>query len=180
MSTQQIKVIYKNETKKFKKPADYETLQQQTLKAFGATLPKNFKFFYQDPEGDLISISCQEDLDEAYSSMTQLRLFVEASIQEARNLLEPEFSMRSSSLNMPLQMSQHASGGQNILGQAQFQNAFDNSLHSVIRPSDEEFKQMRGDGGRDFSQDFEDITGHLLSEQKSINMNQTPIQVVDQ
>ena len=98
----QLKVIYKNETKKFKKPADYQSLIQQTLKAFGSTLPKNFKFFYQDPEGDLISISCQEDLEEAYSSMGALRLIVEASIQEARNLMEPEFSMRSSSLNMPL------------------------------------------------------------------------------
>lgn len=58
MSAQQIKVIYKNETKKFKKPAEYENLHQQTVKAFGASLPKNFKFFYQDPEGDLISISC--------------------------------------------------------------------------------------------------------------------------
>jgi hypothetical protein len=77
--------------------------------------------------------------------MTQLRLFVEASIQEARNLLEPDFSMRSSSLNMPMQMSHQASGGgQNILGQAHFQNAFDNSLPSVIRPSDEEYKEMRG------------------------------------
>jgi hypothetical protein len=100
--SQQIKVIYKNETKKFKKPNDYESLIQQTQKAFGSTLPKNFKFFYQDPEGDLISISCQEDLEEAYSSMSALRLIVEASIQEARNLMEPEFSMRSSSLNMPL------------------------------------------------------------------------------
>jgi len=81
--------------------------------------------------------------------MSQLRLFVEATIQEARNLLEPEFSMRSSSLNMPLQMSQHASGGQNILGQVQFQNAFDNSLPSLIRPSDGDYKGMPS--GRDFS-----------------------------
>jgi hypothetical protein len=103
----QLKVIYKNETKKFKKPADFETLLSQTVKAFGQTLPKNFKFFYQDPDGDLISISCQEDLEEAYSSMGALRLFVEASIEQARQLLEPDFSMRSSinSLNMPLQIT---------------------------------------------------------------------------
>jgi ribosomal protein L40E len=81
MSNQvQVKVIYKNETKKFRKPNDYDTLLQQTVKAFGPTLPKNFKFFYQDPEGDLISISCQEDLEEAYSSMNALRLIVESSI----------------------------------------------------------------------------------------------------
>jgi hypothetical protein len=34
--------------------------------------------------------------------MGALRLIVEASIQEARGIMEPEFSMRSSSLNMPL------------------------------------------------------------------------------
>ena len=38
--------------------------------------------------------------------MSALRLIVEGSINEARNLLEPDYSMRSSSLNMPLQMSQ--------------------------------------------------------------------------
>lgn len=81
MNTQQLKVIFKNETKKFKKPAEYDLLLQQTQKAFGSTLPKNFKFFYQDPDGDLISISCQEDLEEAYASMTNLRLFVETSIE---------------------------------------------------------------------------------------------------
>ena len=98
------------------------------MKAFGATLPKNFKFFYQDPEGDLISISCQEDLEEAYSSMTTLRLIVEAPIQEARNLMEPDFSMRSSSLNMPLQTSQHHN--QNPLSQAQY---FDQDPSAILR-----------------------------------------------
>ena len=93
--SQQIKVIFKNETKKFRKPSDYLSLLHQTEKAFGSSLPKNFKFFYQDPEGDLISISCQEDLEEAYSSMQNLRLIVESSIQEARNIMEPEYSMRS-------------------------------------------------------------------------------------
>jgi hypothetical protein len=93
--SQQIKVIFLNETKKFKKPADYQTLVIQTEKAFGPSLPKNFKFFYQDPEGDLISISCQEDLEEAYSSMSALRLLVESSIAEARQQMEPDFSMRS-------------------------------------------------------------------------------------
>lgn len=36
--------------------------------------------------------------------MSQLRLFVEASIEGARQQIEPDFSMRSS-INMPLQMS---------------------------------------------------------------------------
>ena len=158
----QIKVIYKNETKKFKKPADYQSLIQQTLKAFGSTLPKNFKFFYQDPEGDLISISCQEDLEEAYSSMGALRLIVEASIQEARNLMEPEFSMRSSSLNMPLQTSQSSINPNLIHGAMnQFQNTFD-SIPSIphSRPSD-----LKGGDDYGISQEFEDIGRY--EEQKS-------------
>jgi hypothetical protein len=53
-----IKVLYKSETKKFKKPESYEALLSQTLKAFGQSLPKFFKFFYSDGEGDIISISC--------------------------------------------------------------------------------------------------------------------------
>ena len=82
---QQLKVIFKNETKKFRKPADFDTLLQQTVKAFDKALPKNFKFFYQDADGDLISITCQEDLEEAFASMpAQLRLFVEANIESAR------------------------------------------------------------------------------------------------
>jgi hypothetical protein len=129
MSQQQIKVIFKNETKKFRKPNDYLSLLNQTEKAFGPTLPKNFKFFYQDPEGDLISISCQEDLEEAYSSMGALRLIVESSIQEARNLLEPDFSMRSSSLNMPLQMS-HNESNPSSMTHAEFQHTFE-SIPSI-------------------------------------------------
>jgi len=144
----QIKVIFKNETKKLKRPTDYETLHLQTVKAFGASLPKIFKFFYQDPEGDLISISCQEDLEEAYSSMSALRLIVESSIQEARNLLEPDFSMRSSSLNMPLQMSAQQNQSD------QFQKAFE-SIPSIPHQ----------DGG--ISHDFEEI--ERMEEQKSLS-----------
>ena len=55
----QVKVIFKTETKKFKKPTDYEQLMMLTLKAFGEDqLPKTFKFFYVDSDGDLISINC--------------------------------------------------------------------------------------------------------------------------
>lgn len=64
-----------------------------------------------------------------------------------------------------------------MLGHGHFQNAFDNSLPSMIRPSDE-YKKLQS--GRDFSQDFEDISAHGYVEQKSINMNQQPIQILDQ
>ena len=57
-SITQVKVTFKNETKKFKKPQSFEALVQSTLKAFGSKLPENFKFFYVDSENDIISISC--------------------------------------------------------------------------------------------------------------------------
>lgn len=91
-----IKVIFRNETKKFKKPETYEQLLQQTQKAFGQTLPHNFKFYYSDGEGDIISITCQEDLVEALESVPTLKLVVEQSSEAARMNLDPDISMRSS------------------------------------------------------------------------------------
>lgn len=54
----QMKVIFQNETKKFKKIVDYLSLVSQTKKSFGEALPKDFKFFYIDMDGDLISVNC--------------------------------------------------------------------------------------------------------------------------
>lgn len=97
MQTNQVKVTFKNETKKFKRPSDFEGLLQQTIKAFGNKLPASFKFFYVDADHDLISISCQEDLEEALESMPQLRLVVEEGADAARSNFEPDQS--SSSIN---------------------------------------------------------------------------------
>jgi len=60
MSTtnKQVKVIFNKETKKFKKPSSFENLVELTIKAFGQSLPAQFKFYYEDSERDLISISC--------------------------------------------------------------------------------------------------------------------------
>ena len=52
-----IKVTFKKETKKFKRPDSFSTLLTYTQKAFGASLPSSYKFFYQDSENDIISIS---------------------------------------------------------------------------------------------------------------------------
>lgn len=75
------------------------------MKAFGSKLPYNFKFFYTDSENDIISISCQEDLVEAFQSMPQLKLFVEDSIEAAKMNIDPDYSMRSSSLNLASALS---------------------------------------------------------------------------
>lgn len=72
-----IKVTYNKETKSLKKLDTYESLIQSVQKAFGSSLPQYFRFIYTDDEGDNISVSCQEDLDEAYDSMESLKLILE-------------------------------------------------------------------------------------------------------
>lgn len=137
-TTNQVKVTFKNETKKFKKPADFESLLNLTVRAFGSTLPPQFKFYYVDAEGDLISISCQEDLEEALDSMPALRLIVEESIEAARFNLEPDFTMRSS-MNMPLQMSPAIMNNQNFAGQEKQERRVSQAFEDVF---DEEVKSM--------------------------------------
>ncbi len=110
--------------------------------------------------------------------MGALRLIVEASIQEARGIMEPEFSMRSSSLNMPLQTSQsninphHIHGGIN-----EFQNTF-NSIPSIPHAKASDPKEGDDYG---FSQEFEDIGRYeehkTLRSQHSIAVGGTPITV---
>lgn len=65
--------------------------------------------------------------------MPQLRLFVEASIEQARQSIEPDFSMRSS---IGVMMSQNA-----------------NSINHPFESSNTMSKQMRGISG-----DFEEIS----------------------
>lgn len=82
-----IKVTLGKDTKTFKKPDTYMALLQQTVKSFGAEqLPQNFKFYYSDEEGDIISISCQEDYEEAYENASStLKLVIEASSSAAKH-----------------------------------------------------------------------------------------------
>ena len=95
--------------------------------------------------------------------MPALRLIVESSIQEARNLIEPDFSMRSS-LNMPLQMaSGNASGS--VLNQPIFQHGLDFIPMIPHVPSHQLGSAQRVSnliGG-----DFEDIG--QMEEQKSLS-----------
>ena len=73
----------------------------------------NFKFFYVDSEGDMISITSQDDLDEALECMqsTQaLKLILEESIEAARRIFEAQSSQmgdifRNSQLQQPSPMS---------------------------------------------------------------------------
>jgi PB1 domain-containing protein len=75
---------------------DFFDLTKITIDAFAQELPKNFKFFYIDSEGDLISLTCQEDLDEALDSMAELRLFIEENIELARSYFNADLSIKDS------------------------------------------------------------------------------------
>ena len=39
-------------------------------------LPDNIRFFYQDPDGEIISVDSQEDLDEAFLLLNQMKQIV--------------------------------------------------------------------------------------------------------
>jgi hypothetical protein len=56
-----LKLTYNNETKKIAFPKDYESLSQYVKKAFQG-VPSSFKFFYIDCDGDMISVTHDDDL----------------------------------------------------------------------------------------------------------------------
>jgi len=64
-----IKISYKDENKKVKKPSNYDGLLEVAYKAFGSSLPSAFKFFYIDVDNDQIAIDSEEDLEEFFSCM---------------------------------------------------------------------------------------------------------------
>jgi hypothetical protein len=84
----QIKLLFKSETKKIKKPKDYDSLISYCSKNF-TNLPQSFKFFYFDQEGDLITISSQVDLEEALEmpDVDFLKIYIDSSIENVRQLI---------------------------------------------------------------------------------------------
>lgn len=86
---QKIKVLFNKETHLFPKEQTFVGLLAVVAQTFGSqNLPATFKFFYSDEEGDIISISCQEDYEEAFESGPQiLFLVLSESLNQAMNLL---------------------------------------------------------------------------------------------
>ena len=85
----QIKITFNNETKKLRKVNDYDNLRQQAEKSFN--LDPKVKLFYMDSEGDMISITSQDDFEEAMDCMknTQtLRLICETNGEAAKKIHE--------------------------------------------------------------------------------------------
>ena len=88
------KVSFMGETKRMTQCSNFEELMMRTTESF-TNLPTSFKFFYTDSENDLISVSSQNDLDEAplfyfvdgQKTATVIKLTVAASSQQALDQL---------------------------------------------------------------------------------------------
>lgn len=65
-------------------------------------LPVQFKFFYIDEEGDMISISNQDDFEEVLANYNEqtLRLAIATSVEEATSYLEQNNSMLRESIRL--------------------------------------------------------------------------------
>ena len=74
--------------KKIKRPKDYDTLVTSSVKQFG-NLPPTFKFFYFDQDQDLITISNQDDLDEALDmpQSDNIKMYIEQDIERAKDAI---------------------------------------------------------------------------------------------
>jgi hypothetical protein len=99
-----MKVIYQKETKRLPELKVYEDLVSATTNAFNfhemVVFGDNMKFYYIDQDGDIISISCQGDLDEAYQVLNgSIRLVCASNNEEARQVLGESAINRSEILN---------------------------------------------------------------------------------
>ena len=79
-----MKIVFQGETKRFKDITDYTELMSHSLDTFKVNDDSKFKLYYLDDEGDLITVSCQIDLDEAYRcNLSGLKLSLAHSKEEA-------------------------------------------------------------------------------------------------
>ena len=88
-----MKVIYGGETKRIPEIKEFNELLKYAAKIFAATQLQSqatdLKLFYQDDEGDIISVTCQSDLEEAYRVMMGRIKFVFAQDEDqARESLQ--------------------------------------------------------------------------------------------
>lgn len=87
-----MKIIYRGETKRIADFQRYEELVKHATKIFGLNemeeVGESLKVFYMDEDGDIISITSQGDLEEAYQVLqTKIRFALCPSIDEARDAL---------------------------------------------------------------------------------------------
>ena len=100
-----MKVIFNNETKRLPNFESYSDLTFQSSVNFGfldtMEFGENIKFYYKDTDGDVISLTNQSDLDEAYKVMGKgnLKLVIAKNIQQALKMLA---GSTDSELNMSI------------------------------------------------------------------------------
>lgn len=100
-----MKILYNGDTKRLPEVEQYDQLVALTAKLFQfnemVQLGENVKFYYVDSDGDIISITNQNDLTEAYSIIPkgQLRLIIAKSIDEAKEAIGVAAINRSQVLN---------------------------------------------------------------------------------
>lgn len=89
-----MKVIYNEDTKRFADYTSYAELAREVSRAFNldATLIKggaSLKFFYVDQDGDMISITTENDLKEAIREISdgRLKLGLAENLEKAKSIL---------------------------------------------------------------------------------------------
>lgn len=99
-----MKIIYRGETKRVPDFQRYEELAKHAAKVFTLTemeeVGESLKVFYMDEDGDIISITSQSDLEEAYQVLqTKIRLALCHTIDEAREALVGGLNAANDALN---------------------------------------------------------------------------------
>lgn len=106
-----LKLTFNDETKKIGFPKDYDALCAYVKKAF-QILPMAFKFFYVDSDGDMISVTQDDDLQQFKESEPRpegLKLHIFGTQAEASNFFNSGRSVmgdtfrasQASVINMP-------------------------------------------------------------------------------
>ena len=85
---QKLKVCFEKEIHLIPFETSYTALIEKIQSSFGEKLPKDFKLFYVDFEGDLISITTQDDMEEALNfiktSAFTIKIIIGESTEQAR------------------------------------------------------------------------------------------------
>ena len=133
-----IKVSFAGETKRFKMTSSYQELLQQTRQTFGHSLldKQRIQFYYLDDEQELISVSSQQDFQEALEleDRNSLKLTVAANAADARAQLQ-QAMIESASLAESLNSSQMFAANP-VMGQ---RSRLDSQFSSTMPPMEDPF-----------------------------------------
>ena len=85
--TQPVEIVLGHCRRTIGLPKSYAELLQKSKDLYGDSLPQAFKFFYRDAEGDLISVSSQDDYEIAYAeaNSTGFELIIFPNLRSSKN-----------------------------------------------------------------------------------------------